>query len=41
MRTLPRILLLIATFTLAACNTVAGIGKDLQKSGEFIEKSVK
>ncbi|MEY4592636.1 MAG: Entericidin EcnA/B family [Pseudomonadota bacterium] len=38
MCTLPRILLLIAALGLTACNTVAGVGKDLQKGGEFIEK---
>ncbi|MDP2132852.1 MAG: entericidin A/B family lipoprotein [Sulfuritalea sp.] len=26
---------------LSACNTVEGIGKDLKKGGEAIEKSVK
>ncbi|OHC60346.1 MAG: entericidin [Rhodocyclales bacterium RIFCSPLOWO2_02_FULL_63_24] len=26
---------------LSACNTVQGIGKDLKKGGEAIEKSVK
>ena len=41
MHTLSRIVVLIVALGLTACNTVAGIGKDLQKSGEFIEKSVK
>ena len=27
--------------SLAACNTLAGIGKDVQKGGEAIEKSAK
>ncbi len=27
--------------TLGACNTVEGIGKDVQKGGEAIEKSAK
>ncbi|HSO07976.1 MAG TPA: entericidin A/B family lipoprotein [Pelomicrobium sp.] len=26
---------------LSACNTVAGIGKDIEKGGEAIQKSVK
>lgn len=40
MRTiLSKVFLLIAAVTLTtACNTVAGVGKDLQKGGEFIEK---
>ncbi len=33
--------LLLAVFVLAACNTVEGIGKDLKKGGEKIEKSAK
>jgi entericidin B len=27
--------------SLAACNTIAGVGKDIQKGGEAIEKSTK
>jgi predicted small secreted protein len=27
--------------TLGACNTIAGIGKDVQKGGEAIEKSTR
>ena len=37
-------LLLLAsfsTFAMTACNTMAGIGKDVQKGGEAIEKSAK
>ncbi len=30
-----------AAFALAACNTVHGIGKDIEKGGEAIQKSVK
>lgn len=30
---------LAAVFTLSACNTVQGVGKDIQKAGEAIEKS--
>lgn len=31
----------LIAFTLSACNTVAGIGKDLEKGGEAIQKSAK
>jgi predicted small secreted protein len=31
--------LVIVAFTLSACNTIAGIGKDLEKGGEAIQKS--
>lgn len=30
-----------ATFFLAGCNTVQGIGKDIEKGGEAIQKAVK
>jgi predicted small secreted protein len=33
--------LLILTLVLSACNTVEGIGKDIKKGGEAIEKSAK
>ena len=37
-----RILLAFALMlALSACNTVSGIGKDLKKGGEAIEKSAK
>ena len=32
-------LCLLALFQLAACNTVAGMGKDLEKGGEAIQKA--
>ena len=35
------ILLLILTFAGAGCNTVRGIGKDIEKGGEAIQKSTK
>ncbi|MFA6970394.1 MAG: entericidin A/B family lipoprotein [Gallionella sp.] len=35
------ITLLLAVFVLAGCNTVEGIGKDLKKGGEHIEKAAK
>lgn len=34
-------LLLASVWLLAACNTVEGLGKDLQKGGEKIEKAAK
>ena len=33
------IALLLAVFVLAGCNTVQGLGKDLQKGGEKLEKA--
>jgi len=38
------LLLLLAIFTLGqltACNTINGIGKDIKKGGESIEKAAK
>ena len=35
------LLALALTFVLAGCNTVKGMGQDLQKAGEKIENSVK
>lgn len=32
---------LIAVFHLSACNTISGMGKDIQKGGEAIERSAK
>jgi entericidin B len=34
-------LLLISAFALAGCNTVEGMGKDLEKAGEAVQKSTK
>lgn len=31
------LLIAAAVFTLAACNTIDGIGKDIKKAGESIE----
>lgn len=31
--------LLIAAFILVGCNTVQGVGKDIKKGGEAIERS--
>ncbi|MDO9242566.1 MAG: entericidin A/B family lipoprotein [Rhodocyclaceae bacterium] len=35
------LILTAATFTLSGCNTVQGIGKDIEKGGEAIQKAVK
>ncbi|MBM3523832.1 MAG: entericidin A/B family lipoprotein [Alphaproteobacteria bacterium] len=35
------VLLGTAAFALGACNTLAGVGKDLKKGGEKIEEVVK
>ena len=32
------LVLLLLCLILAACNTVSGVGKDLQKAGEAIQK---
>ena len=32
-------ILLVVSFALAACNTVRGVGKDIEKGGEAIQKS--
>ncbi|MEI8363293.1 MAG: entericidin A/B family lipoprotein [Betaproteobacteria bacterium] len=32
-------ILLTFTFTLTACNTIQGMGKDIEKGGEAIQKS--
>jgi predicted small secreted protein len=35
------ILISVLALVLAACNTVQGIGKDVKKGGEVIEKAAK
>lgn len=35
------VLCIVAVFTVAGCNTMAGIGKDIQKAGEAIQKTTK
>ncbi|BEV08036.1 entericidin A/B family lipoprotein [Methylophilus glucosoxydans] len=35
------ILGVITALTLAACNTIDGMGKDLEKAGEAVQKSTK
>ena len=38
----PMIVVLIAAaLTLAGCNTVEGLGQDIEKAGESIQKSTK
>ena len=40
MSTLLKCLMVLALgFTLSACNTVKGVGKDIQKGGEAIQKA--
>ena len=35
------IMLMVAMLMLAGCNTVAGVGKDVEKAGEAIQRSTK
>ncbi|MBY0266108.1 MAG: entericidin A/B family lipoprotein [Burkholderiales bacterium] len=35
------ITLIVAMMVLAGCNTVAGVGKDVERAGEAIQKSTK
>jgi predicted small secreted protein len=35
------IMLMAAMLVLAGCNTVAGVGKDVEKAGEAIQRSTK
>ena len=39
MRILILMIVLIAVIQLSACNTLKGVGRDIQKGGEAIEKS--
>jgi entericidin B len=41
MRKLNGLILLLAALLLGACSTVQGIGKDLEKGGEAIQKAAK
>ncbi|MBM3373017.1 MAG: entericidin A/B family lipoprotein [Betaproteobacteria bacterium] len=34
-------LMIVAMAVLAGCNTVAGVGKDIERAGEAIQKSTK
>ncbi|MEQ1766273.1 MAG: entericidin A/B family lipoprotein [Methylotenera sp.] len=33
--------LILLVLTLGACNTIGGVGKDLEKAGEAVQKSSK
>jgi predicted small secreted protein len=33
------LLALLATLSLSACNTMAGLGKDVEKGGEVLQKA--
>jgi len=39
MRKTITLFILFATVVLAGCNTVRGVGKDIEKGGEAIQKS--
>jgi len=41
MKKLTTLLMLASLLTLGACNTVKGVGQDLQKAGGAIENAVK
>ncbi len=41
MKKLSLILATIAAVALAGCNTMAGVGKDVQKAGEKLEDAAK
>ncbi|SFW26277.1 entericidin A/B family lipoprotein [Nitrosovibrio sp. Nv17] len=41
MKTLSMMCALIAVLGLSACNTMQGVGKDIQKGGAAVEKSAK
>jgi predicted small secreted protein len=41
MQKLVSVALVLAAFALAGCNTVQGVGKDIEKAGEAIQKSAK
>ena len=40
-RLLIAVILVLSAVTFSGCNTVEGIGKDIQKAGDAIEKSAK
>lgn len=41
MKKLITLILLASAFALSACNTVNGIGKDLEAAGEAVQKNSK
>lgn len=38
---IKHVLLLAMMITLAGCNTIHGVGKDIEKAGEAVQKSTK
>ena len=41
MKFIPAVVVLAVSMLLAACNTVEGVGKDIQSGGKAIEKAAK
>jgi entericidin B len=41
MKTLSTLILIVLAVSSAACNTVQGMGKDIEKGGQAIEKAAK
>ncbi len=41
MKTITSLLIALSLLALSACNTVRGIGQDIEKAGSVIEKSAK
>jgi predicted small secreted protein len=41
MKTLSTLILLVLAVSSTACNTVHGLGKDIEKGGQAIEKAAK
>ena len=41
MKKLTALMVAVAAFASVACNTVQGIGKDIEKGGEAIQRSAK
>ena len=41
MKRLASLLMLSALFALAGCNTIEGLGQDIQRGGQVIEDAVK
>ncbi|OYY74738.1 MAG: entericidin [Gammaproteobacteria bacterium 28-57-27] len=39
MKFIPAVVVLVVSVMLAACNTVEGVGKDVQSGGKAIEKA--
>jgi predicted small secreted protein len=41
MKTLSTLILIVLAISSAACNTVQGMGKDIERGGQAIEKAAK